>query len=451
MEATGYPGFILYLILLFGIPLALTRPFRAFLLVTFILAAANSKAFTFTRTDLLGPYFNAHDACLLVALAGISPYILFQIKKIQVPDITKWIIAVLLIGFVQSWFVMGGTYETLRALRWAINLPVYFIIAATMVDNNKKVRYLLLALFLGSIVSAVEHIVFVRSAIEHSRFSINNVGEFRTIAYRSPGIWFLLASLVWLPKFRGIDRKLLFGAGILFAISVVLNQTRSIWISSIAALPASFLLFKNRMKNIRTILIPLMFIVITASAMFLLPHITREIDPINIITERLETFSDPDIRYLTTITRISALEREIDAWSSGTLILGRGLAYFMPLHAPNDHIAWGHLGHVTTLAQLGLVGFAIYSIYLPFTVVTACRKLWRHNSYEIKYFGLLAGTTMIASWICFLMSDSFLAQHATEGIIFGAAWRQARLMGTDKEFMKQTSILRTVLIYRANS
>ena len=79
MEPNGYPSFILYLILLVGIPLALSRPFKAFLMITFVLAAADANAFTYTRTKFLGPYFNANDACLLIVLLAISPYLFFQI------------------------------------------------------------------------------------------------------------------------------------------------------------------------------------------------------------------------------------------------------------------------------------------------------------------------------------------------------------------------------------
>ena len=434
MEVTGYPSFILYLILLIGLPLALLRPFKALLLIVFLLSSANSAVFTLTRTSYLGPYFNANDACLLIALIAVSPYVIFQIKKIQFPEVAIWIIVVLLVGFIQSWFVLGWTYEVLRALRWAISLPLYLIIAATMVDCDSKVKYLLLALFLGSIVSAAEHIIFVNSTIEGYQFSINNVGEFRTIAYRSPGVWFLLASLVWMPKFKGLNRVIMLTTGALFAISVLLNQTRSIWIASIAVLPISLMLFKKNKKNRGAVLIPIVLVMIIAAFMLMLSYINKDINAVNIIAERLETFSDLDVRYLTTITRLSALYREIEEWGKGTLILGRGLAYFIPLYVPNDFIAWGHLGHVTTLAQLGLIGLLIYSLYLPFTIVKAARTLWHHTSDDIKYFGLLSGITMISSWICFLMSDSFLGQHAIEGIIFGAAWRQAGLMRMDKAY-----------------
>lgn len=77
MEPTGYPSFILYLIALIGVPFAFVRPYKAFLTVTFLLAAADATAFTYTRTPFLGPYFNANDACLLIALAILAYEILW--------------------------------------------------------------------------------------------------------------------------------------------------------------------------------------------------------------------------------------------------------------------------------------------------------------------------------------------------------------------------------------
>ena len=125
----------------------------------------------------------------------------------------------------------------------------------------------------------------------------------------------------------------------------------------------------------------------------------------------------------------------MEEWYEGTLILGRGINYFCKYYLgyyKGGMIAWGHLGHVTTLAQLGLIGLFVYSFYFPLKVVQMSIKLWDKTSHEAKFFGLLSGLTMIWCWICFFMSDSFLGQHVTEGIIFGSAWRQEMLLKDDK-------------------
>lgn len=435
MEPAGYPSVVLYLTLLLGLPMALVRPFKAFLVVAFLVAAADATAFTYTRTQLLGPYFNANDACLLVALASALSHGVYLKNGIQLPNVVKWIIAVLLIGFTQSWFVMGGfSYEVLRSLRWAMTLPVYFVIGATMVDDERKVRQLLIALFLGSAVSAVEHVLFVRSLVDHHASTSFDIGQFRTIAFRSPGVWFLLAGIIWLPKIKGINRIVMLGAGALFAVSVLLNQTRSIWISSIAALPLIFLLFKQKKRALKTVMLPVISAIMFAALFIFMYFITPNISPADIVMERVRTLTDQDIRFRSTITRLLSFKLEMEAWSKGSLVFGRGLSYYSNSFSEYHEgfpVAWGHLGHVTTLAQLGLIGLLVYSFYLPKIVIQASRRLWLDTSPEIKFIGLLAGTSIIWSWLCFFMSDSFLSQHAADGVIFGTAWRQARLLSNN--------------------
>jgi hypothetical protein len=422
MEQFRYPSFILYLILLIGIPLAIKRPFKAFIMIAFLFSAADAKAFTFTRTPFLGPYFNVNDACLLIGLTAMLSYISLRIKEIQFPNVTKWILVVLLIGFAQSWYVMGWTYETLRALRWAVNLPVYFIIAATMVDKEEKVKSLLIALFLGSIVSTFEHFAFIRYSIDtHGHY----ITSFRSIAFLNPGVFFVIASIIWIPKIKTKIKIILIGASILFITSILLNQTRSIWLSTVATLPAALMLFRPKNAHVKFITWP--FILTTLSIAILLSAelITPEVDLINMIIIRLQELTTE----YHTFARLLAFELEFNEWLKGTLIFGRGL-FFFAQYTHIYYIAWGHLGHVSTLSQLGIIGLVVYSFYLPLTIIKASRKLWIQASGESKYFGLFAGASIIWYWICFFMSNSFLSQHMITGIIFGAVWRQAVLCKT---------------------
>jgi hypothetical protein len=110
-----------------------------------------------------------------------------------------------------------------------------------------------------------------------------------------------------MPNIKSFKRPLMLGGLILFAISVLLNQTRSIWISSLIALPIVFLIFKqeNIIKKaiITPIFITMLFVGITLGMHYTNPAIKTQ----NIIIERLMTFVDSDIRYRTTITRQLAL------------------------------------------------------------------------------------------------------------------------------------------------
>jgi hypothetical protein len=137
--------------------------------------------------------------------------------------------------------------------------------------------------------------------------------------------------------------------------------------------------------------------------------------------------------------RLSAFKFEMEAWLSGTLFFGRGLSFFALM--PGEFVAWGHLGHITILSQLGIVGLVVYSYYLPLAIIKLSKKLWKHAANEVKFLALLAGITMIWHWICFIMSSSFLGQYPVAGIMFGAVWRQAMLIKTDKVLIKQRSHL----------
>ncbi|MEN8263539.1 MAG: hypothetical protein ABFR82_08765 [Nitrospirota bacterium] len=431
MEEAGYPSFVLYLILLIGIPLALNKPFKAFLLVTFILASANAHAFTFTRTEFLGPFFNANDACLLIVLIAMLPYKFRRTKQIQFPKVTIWIIVVLLIGFVQSWFVMGPTYEALRALRWAINLPVYFIIAATMVDRKEKVWPLLLALFFGSALSAIEHFFFVQEKAGMYGMVFRHI---RTIAFQSPGVFFVVASLIWIPKLKEKDKLLLIGGCVLFVISILLNQTRSVWLSTVAVFPIALLVFKQKNIDVKLIVLPIVIVALFFSIFIVTALIAPELDLFKMVMERFLNVETS----VSTIKRLGSLKLELLEWSGGTLIFGRGLSYFDKYgQSVIELISWGHLGHVTTLAQLGIIGLVVYSFYLPATIIKSSRKLWEQATDEIKFLALLTGSSMIWYWICFLMSSSFLGQYPLAGIMFGAVWRQSTLIETDRAVKKR--------------
>lgn len=438
MENAGYAIIVLYLLLLIGLPLAVLKPFKAFLIVVFLISAAGTTEFTYARISALGPYFNANDACLIVSIIAMISYVKITEKKIVFPIVTRWIFLVLFIGFFQSWYLISGFhYEVLRSLRYAISMPIYFIVAATMVNSEGKVRLLLVMLFLGSIFSAFEHIFFVRSVVNQTASDIS-IDQFRTIEFRSPGLWILLSSIVWLPNLKGIlNHKMLVAGGSLFAVSVLLNQTRSIWISSIAAIPLVFMLFPQKKAVKRAVIISLLLPVLFIGMLAIIHLATPSIKVDNIIAQRLTTLTDASNRSESTMTRQNDFERETTEWLRSTLVFGCGLVYFAPYYLDyyrGYRVAWGHLGHLSILTQLGIVGLFVFSIYLPIKIIQAARKLWRENSQEIKFLGLLGGMCMVWSWICFFMSDSFLGYtHFTDGIIFGSVWSQVRALKVSRE------------------
>jgi hypothetical protein len=310
-----------------------------------------------------------------------------------------------------------------------MNLPVFFIISATMVDSKEKLKPLLIALFLGSIVSAIEHFMFVRFNIDISGGSIAYA---RTISFLSPGIFFSIAILIWMPKLNPRDKLIIIISCIIFVISTLLNQTRSIWLSTVAALIVALLLFNPKKLIVKIFTFPTIltgfFICVLVTTGLLFP----EIDLVQMIIDRLAGLKTQYYSF----TRLLSFKLEMNAWWNGSLIFGRGLWFFSE-YTDSTIIAWGHLGHVTILSQLGIIGLVVYSFYLPATIIRASMTLWKHETKETKFFGLLAGIIMIFYWICFIMSDSFLSQHMVGGIIFGAVWRQAKLIKSQKVITTQ--------------
>jgi hypothetical protein len=111
------------------------------------------------------------------------------------------------------------------------------------------------------------------------------------------------------------------------------------------------------------------------------------VDPSLIIGERFDTLGE-ERRDISTLSRQHALKYETDAWLGGTVVFGRRAVLLRKM--PNT-VAWNHLGHITTLAQLGLLGFIVYSIWLPLVAIRDGRSNWRHSNPSVRFIGLLAG------------------------------------------------------------
>lgn len=424
MIDAGYPSILIYLVIAIGIPLALMWPIYAFAGVAFILCAGDSHMLTMTRTTALGAYFNGNDALLLVALLGTAVN-----GELRVPRIVWAMFGVILIAFAQSWVEGGLAYETVRALRWAISLPVCYVIAASVVSNPRRLRITLFALFFGSVLGSLQHLFVVQNRLAGTAaVSAHEFSLARTISFRNAGQFLLLAFIIWRPRIKGLGRPLLIFGAVLFGVSVLLNQTRSIWISSIVSLPVIAMIFREGERWRKSLVAPAV-----AAIFLLLIFVTIDLaipalDAKDIIGWRLRTLTDEEQRHMTTITRQLSIEREFDAWLEGTLIFGRGLFFFAREYEDTVgtyRIAWGHVGHLTTLSQTGLIGLLVYSFLLPFSVVKSALQLWRQSSHEARLMALTGGGCAIWYWFCFFMSDNFLAIHMVEGFLFGAVWRQA--------------------------
>jgi CHASE1-domain containing sensor protein len=63
-------------------------------------------------------------------------------------------------------------------------------------------------------------------------------------------------------------------SGVLFAMAVLLNQTRSIWLASLSALPVLILVFRQSERTSRTLRLALMAVVISIGVFVAMRYVT---------------------------------------------------------------------------------------------------------------------------------------------------------------------------------
>jgi hypothetical protein len=129
-----------------------------------------------------------------------------------------------------------------------------------------------------------------------------------------------------------------------------------------------------------------------------------------------------------TESRWNALQVELNDWLNGNFIIGNGLSYYHgKKHGGSigkTGTAWGHLGYVAYLSQLGIIGFFAYGIWLPLVVISRSRRLlqYSHAPPEVVHLAVLTGASFIYYSLMFLFSSSFLTIEYVAPILVGAVW-----------------------------
>jgi len=153
----GYSPISIFFVLAIGLSLAVWRPYRAFLFSTLLIVGGHAFKFNVTRTELLGPYFNLGDACMLVALAALLLDCFYRKESLRMPKVTFFLLLILTAAAIQSLMRLGWTYETRRAYRWGLQFPLVFLISANLVITPKRTRRLLIVLAAGAFLAALQH------------------------------------------------------------------------------------------------------------------------------------------------------------------------------------------------------------------------------------------------------------------------------------------------------
>ena len=433
MNAEGYPQTILILTLAIGIPVSFLRPYTGLLLAVLFLTAGNAPAFNQTRTDLLGPYLNLGDAFLIIALTAMFFENLRTNKPLLIPKVVPLMLFILIIAACQSYWNLGWTYETARALRWALETPIAFLLGANMVTSEERAKKLIIALLCGAILAATQHLFFVFTTWIAKSFALNIHQLIRTISYSAGAVpsAFLLTGVIWKMPKNLRHKIILLIIGILLLASLLLSQTRSVWIATIGAVPFMLILFKKRNRIIYIMKFVTILIIMALAIGWISERVLPGLDILKTTSDRIKLLMEKDVKAIQIGTRERAFKAETGHWLDGTLIFGRGLYYYQSIPNPKkmiEAIAFGHLGYITYLSQMGLIGLFIYGVYFQLMVYKNGRWLWWNGgSTVLRYTGLLGSSSIICLSIMFLMSSSFLILgYFAPCVLYGSMWSLVR-------------------------
>jgi len=430
MVLGGYPPYTILLVLGLGLPLALLRPYWAFLGVVLFVTAGHVSMLNQTRAPGLVPLLNLMHSCMLVALLACFFDRVGGRKPIWMPPIVGLMVSVIAVATVQTVWSSGWRPETMQACRGALDFPLAYFLGANMVTSEGRLRKLIHVLVAGTLLASLQHVSVAANIWRTKSLDMESYNVMRTI-----GFWagcmpsaFLAAAAIWPMPRRIMTRILAVVAGLLLLASLFLNQTRSLWLATILAAGFVVALFKKR-NRVKTVLVLGVSFVILFSVLGWLGQIFLPgISVFEIAADRADDLLHNDVHIG---TRARSFVAEMTQWCDGTLIFGRGLSFFDAIENSEDssrHIAFNHLGYVTYLSQLGIIGFLVYGMCLPLGVLRNGLWLWRNGeSGTLCYLALIGTASIICLSILFSMSGHFLLRgYEPTGVLYGAMWALAK-------------------------
>jgi hypothetical protein len=214
-------------------------------------------------------------------------------------------------------------------------------------------------------------------------------------------------------------------AGALFLAANISHQTRSVALAFTGALLVYYLWFLGGPNSFRWQRFKLLFF--TALAGGALLSVVGLFSLTSSFGERLLgslEWKNPVHSGLE--TREKDFRIEFNDWLNGNIFIGRGLCYYAKKISSGRYgpVAWGHLGYVTYLSQLGLFGFVVYGFWFPLSVLRRARRIVKSPKVSpvLLYLGLFTGACFIIQPLTYVMSGSYLARLFLPGILGGALW-----------------------------
>lgn len=421
----GYPSLFFYIIAIVGFLLCLIHPKKAFIFSIFCLTARNFHAAVFTRPTPLGPYLNLNDLLLWISLFSLIIETIKTKRRFWAPKILIAIFILVLIGDIQSIFNYGLIEETMRWIWFTAIFPIMFFIAVNMVNNEKGANNFYWALYLGSVIAAIQHMIFIYYRGQYHLMS--DPSEIRTISYLMSGGLFLVIASLFDRSLKNFKRwkLIIFYMGLaLVALSYILSFTRGTYVAMIILFIVLPLILKVKFNKIiySTSILTLM-------ALLIVNILFPKIELGDLIAKRFKSFIYPETFSIAYETRHLGAKTEFGLWLDSPIVIGHG-ATLPPdiVEISREDVyqtgALSHVGITTYLAHYGILGLLIYVIFLPIlTIKIATRYYYVHSDDYGGKIALIAIACALADLIASLSSHHQLGatSHIT-GLIYGAIW-----------------------------
>jgi hypothetical protein len=421
------PPAIIYGILLFGAVLALLKPYWALLLGVALPIGMSNPTLVFSRLPGLGAYFNTQDACLLICVASAITDGIQRRRRVTVPLVPAVMILILFVGYVNATLSYGQAYESLRALRWGVSVPLYYIIVANVVTSESRAKVLFCVLFVAAIAGAMQHVYDVFNRYDAM---VGDEESLRTTAFQFAHTesWLVAGPMFVAGRLPYLWVQI--GAGFLFLVELVLSQTRSIAIgATLAALvyygwlvPGSFVEKLRRLRALVVIVFVGLMVVVPWSG----------------LSGFVESYSGriarTSVEDTSTRSRAVSIQVELENWLNGNVLLGQGLGYHYVQEFTRykrnvtEDVAYGHIGYTTYLAQLGLLGFFVYGVWFPFTTIRMAKRVRANTKYSVltRHLGGVGGALSLYCVFLFGLSGSFLSPEVLPGVLSGFFYAATR-------------------------
>ena len=399
-ELYGYPQFVLDAALLIGVCLAVVSPRMLFFAVLTLLVVADWKGYVYSRFESIGYYLNVFD--LLIAFGLISASL--QNRKGKQPIDFLWYLAFadIILGFLISYMQLGMSYDVLRLSRYALNVPLLWLIGQRCINTREDARIVLYIVLFGCFVQSVRQCLYVAYFEDLEA----KVTSWRTIRFLNAG--FVVVPFFFLLK--SFNKNLAFKVFLYVSLSVsivalVLTQTRSLWIpQALVMLVGGWVLARNQLFKL---LLPAAVGLLICGFAFasLVPN---KVDIVSLFLHgRITDFSSGN-------GREEAIYFELLAWLDGNFVFGQGLAFmYSHEYVILDNVGWGHNGYTAYLSTLGIVGFVLFGILIPKQALANARGLWNRAEDDLQSFGLM---TRCLIWV--LIIESMLTPGLLSGISY---------------------------------